>query len=396
VARGVPRRLRPEDLGIGRLFSRVHEAVVAAEVTTERIVLWNPAAERLLGYTSEEALGMRLERLVPERLRGAHRNGLAAYRTTGHGRVVDADAAVELPALRRDGTELPVELTLASADEAGQGTRYVVALIRDVSERRRAEEEHRRLLQEQAARAQAEVALRLMDEFLAVAAHELKTPAAVLRLAAQAALRRMAMPGGLAPERVRETLETIDDGAARLGVLASQLLDTARLQAGVLQLDALEVDAVDAVQGALRRLAPTDRRRVVVRAEGPAPVTADAERLQQVVIGLLENATKFSPADTAVDVEVRRVAGGVVVQVRDRGAGVAPAARPRLFERFYRADTGLHAPGLGLGLYLGRRLAELMGGTLEAEFPPDGGTLMTLRLGGGRRSSPPPVGPAGR
>ena len=359
---------------MGSLFWRVLEAVVAAELASERVVLWNPAAERLFGYGAGEAVGMRLEELVPERLRGAHRAGVARYRATARGRVVDADAAVELPALRKDGAEFPVELTLASAEAVGGGGRYLVAMIRDVGERKRAEEEHARLAQEQAARSEAEVALKLMDEFVALAAHELKTPATVLRLTAQMALRRLRGPGGLTPEEARAALETIDDHAARLGISAAQLLDAARLQAGTLRLDRVDVDAAEVVRCAVRRLAPGDRRRVAVDAPGPAPAAADPERLEQVVLGLLENAAKFAPAATPIGVAVRSGADGVTIAVRDRGPGVAPEARPRLFERFYQADPAAHTGGLGLGLHLGRRLAALMGGTVEAAFPPDGGT----------------------
>ena len=372
--------LLPEDLGMGRLFWRVREAVVAADADGERIVLWNPAAERLFGYSTDEALGMPLEALVPERLRAAHRAGLGRYRAGGGG-LVDADAAVEVPALRKDGAEVPIELTLASAEAPDGDGRYVVAVIRDASERKQAEEEHRRLLTEQAARAEAEAALRLMDEFLAVAAHELKTPATVLRLTAQMGLRRLRRQGDLPADEAGRVLAAIDDHAARLAVLAGQLLDAARLEAGTLHLNAAEADATLLVGQAVRRLAPADRRRVVVDAPAPVPVTADPERLQQVVLGLLETAAKFSSAGTRIDVTVRGApGGGATVAVRDRGPGVPAEARTRLFERFHRADPAAHARGMGLGLYLGRRLAELMGGTLEAAFPPAGGTVMTLRL----------------
>jgi PAS domain S-box-containing protein len=155
----------PEDIGIGRLFWRVAEAVVAADVERGRIVLWNPAARRLFGYTAEEAVDQPIELLVPERFREAHRSGLLRYRESGQGRIVDAVHPVAVTARRRSGQEFEVELSLSSIDDRPGGRRLVLAIVRDVSERRRAEAERAQLVQEYAARVAAE---RLGAELAAV------------------------------------------------------------------------------------------------------------------------------------------------------------------------------------------------------------------------------------
>ncbi len=129
--------LTPRDLGIGRLFESVRDAVIVADAGSGGIVLWNPAAEEIFGYTAAEALGMNVEDLVPDRLRARHRAGMAGYRDTGRGRYVDSNTALALPAVRKGGEEIRVELTL-SPIEAAEGTaggRMVLAIVRDATDR---------------------------------------------------------------------------------------------------------------------------------------------------------------------------------------------------------------------------------------------------------------------
>ena len=140
--------LAPRDLGIGRLFKTVRDAVIVADADTGRIVLWNPAAEETFGYAAAEALGMSVEELVPDYLRARHRAGMARYRDTGHGPYIDSNAALDLPAVRKTGEEIRVELTLSPIEperEAAAEGRFVLAIVRDTTDRKRAEEEVRRL-----------------------------------------------------------------------------------------------------------------------------------------------------------------------------------------------------------------------------------------------------------
>src|SRR5918999_277355 len=103
----------PQDLGIGRLFERIQDAVIVAVAKTQRIVLWNPAATNIFGYSASEALELRVEDLVPEYLKEEHRRGIAPYAKTGHGPYIDSHRPLELPAIRRDGRAIYVELSLS-------------------------------------------------------------------------------------------------------------------------------------------------------------------------------------------------------------------------------------------------------------------------------------------
>ena len=139
-------RLAPQDLGMGHLFESIRDAVIVADANTGRMVLWNPAAENIFGYSSAEAVGMSVEELVPDYLKARHRAGMAVYRDTGHGRYIDSNTILDLPALRKSGEEIRVELTLSPTEPvrgAAVEGRYVLAIVRDTTERKRAEEKLR-------------------------------------------------------------------------------------------------------------------------------------------------------------------------------------------------------------------------------------------------------------
>jgi PAS domain S-box-containing protein len=133
-------RARPEQFGIGRLFEHVRDAVIVADAGSERILLWNKGATEMFGYEPEEVANLPLHALVAPQLLDLHRSGLARYEASGTGELVDSGKAVEVEAVRKDGTKLFVELTLTSVPESSPaGGRAVMALIRDASDRKAAE-----------------------------------------------------------------------------------------------------------------------------------------------------------------------------------------------------------------------------------------------------------------
>jgi len=130
-------------VGIGRLFESIRDAVVVAEADTGQIVLWNPAATEIFGYSPTEALELRIDDLVPDRLKAQHRAGLDRYRETGHGPYVDSRVLLDLPAVHKTGEEIRIEMSLAPVsqiDDAAAGGRLALAIIRDITERKRIEE----------------------------------------------------------------------------------------------------------------------------------------------------------------------------------------------------------------------------------------------------------------
>ncbi len=247
------------------------------------------------------------------------------------------------------------------------------------------EQQRLQLANEQAARAQAEAAVRQRDEFLTVAAHELKTPVTSLRGHAQLALRRLRRHGRLDFDQVWRAFEAIDRQSERLSRLISQLLDVSRIQAGRLSLDRRVTNLADLVHGAVEA-AKLRTSLHTFHVSGPpfVPALVDALRLEQVLTNLLDNAIKFSPDGGRIDVGLAILGSGAIsITVRDRGIGIPPEHLERIFERFYQVHAARHfagTTGMGLGLYVSQQIAELHGGRLAAEPCVGGGTELALTL----------------
>lgn len=263
------------------------------------------------------------------------------------------------------------------------GKDEAIALIRNITERKQAEAERERLLKaERHARELAEAALRSRDEFLAIAAHELKTPITSLRGYAELIIRRMEQGRISDPLEVRRALETIDRQADRLAGLVNQLLDISQLDQGTLRLNRQMADVVDIVRRVVATVqAGTTRHTLTLHAPASLSAYVDPARLEQVLYNLVDNAIRYSPQGGPVEIDVSLPDQNTVrIAVRDHGAGIPPEQRPQLFTRFFKAGVRRPAGGLGLGLYLGQRIVALHGGTITAEFPEDGGSRFVVTL----------------
>lgn len=239
-------------------------------------------------------------------------------------------------------------------------------------------------------------AIRLRDEFLSVASHELNTPLTSLRLMVQSLLRHA--PEGL-PEPALRALRTVDGQSLRLATLIEELLDVSRLHAGRLDLNLELVDLRDVIHRVAERLREPLARagcELTVNMVGPIPGCWDATRLAQVLLNLLSNAIKFG-AGKPILLEAGREDGTAWLRVRDSGIGIAPDRLPHIFDRFERAVSVRAYGGLGLGLHLVREIVTALGGTIHVESTPGAGTTFTVRLPDALETTAPgrPVGHPG-
>lgn len=223
---------------------------------------------------------------------------------------------------------------------------------------------------------------RFRNEFLSVAAHELKTPLTSLRIHAQSVVRQYARTGVLDPPRLERALQTIDQQAGKLSRLIAQLLDVSRVDAGKLVLERERADLVVLVEDTVALIRPLSHAHtIVVQAPPRLDVVVDRLRLEQVLANVLENAVRHNPSGGVVEVEVARTADGMArLGVRDHGVGIDPADDARVFERFSSLAARQGMPGLGLGLYLSRQIVELHGGRIVLEHPADGGLRIVISL----------------
>lgn len=216
---------------------------------------------------------------------------------------------------------------------------------------------------------------------MSVAAHELKSPITSLRGFAQVTLRRMASQGEVEPERLRRTLEVVDQQSTKLARLINQLLDVSRLDQGKLDLERRPVDLVRLVnETVIEARTRTGRDDIAMHAPSELPALVDPLRIEQVLSNLLDNAVKFSPDGGSVDVDVRKDENGYGrIAIRDHGVGVPEEQRQLIFERLFQDRSG-HLGGLGLGLYISRSIVEMHGGRIWVEDPVDGGSRFVVSL----------------
>jgi signal transduction histidine kinase len=219
------------------------------------------------------------------------------------------------------------------------------------------------------------------SEFLRLASHELRGPAAML--GGYLSMMEDEVLGPV-PERMRPVLPLLRAKAVQINMLANEMVEAARLEDGRLELKRKRVNLRDVIQRSVASagttLGPQHQLRFVERVSGPVTVQADVMRLDIIVSNLIDNAIKYSPAGGDVSVELSTAGALAMVTVRDVGIGIAPEDMDRLFIRFNRIAPDAEVPGTGLGLYLARELARLHGGDLVAVSKLGEGSEFTLSL----------------
>jgi signal transduction histidine kinase len=264
-----------------------------------------------------------------------------------------------------------------------RGIDHVLAVVQDVTERRRVEREREALLvRELAARREAEAASRAKDTFLATVSHELRTPLSPI-LAWADLLRR----GQLDHEQAERAVAAIERNAGVQAQLIEDLLDVSRIVAGKLRLELRPLELAPVMREAVEIVRPDALAKgvgVELALEDPGcHVSGDADRLRQVCWNLLSNAVKFTPSGGHVRIALVREAGRARIRVSDTGQGIDPRLLPHIFERFRQADatSTREQGGLGIGLAIVRELVELHAGRVWAESRGEGrGAVFTVEL----------------
>jgi PAS domain S-box-containing protein len=308
---------------------------------------WNPAAERMFGWTAEEAIGKPITIIIPRERLDEEDYVLSCIR---QGKIVDH---FETLRQRKDGTTLDISVTI-SPIHAPDGTVVGASKIaRDVTEQRRLRQE-------------AEQASRLKDEFLATLSHELRTPLNTV-VGYTAMLRK-----GMMDESQREkAIDVIHRNAQVLTDLVGELLDTSRMVTGKVRLEVHETDLALLASEAIDNIRPSIAAKGLhldAKIQPGVWILGDRDRLHQVMWNLLTNAIKFTPVGGRVEIQVYAESPSAHIVVRDTGIGLSAEALPHIFKRFWQGDNGHSREnvGLGLGLPLSRYLTELHGGSIQA------------------------------
>jgi PAS domain S-box-containing protein len=334
-------------LHLAALVKSSDDAIVSKDLDGV-VQSWNPAAERMFGYTAPEMIGRSIRAIIPADRQAEEDEVLRRIRV--------GDRVEHFETIRRHKNGTPVEVSLTvSPIHAPDGTIIGASKIaRDIRERKalvRQLEEHSRL----------------KDEFLATLSHELRTP-----LNAIMGYTRMLRSGTIKDDGRERALDLVERNANTLARMVSDVLDMSTIVAGRTRLTMQTCDLVAVVGAAVEVVRPTTQAKLLnldlQMACAPVFVLGDPDRLQQAFWNLLVNATKFTPAGGTITVRVSSTDRQARVAVADTGVGIPAEFLPHIFERFRQGDTGTTREfgGLGLGLSLVRHFVELHGGTVSA------------------------------
>ena len=368
-------------------LASIGDGVIACD-PNGRVTFMNSVAEILTGYGVAEAIDRPLAevfRIISERTREPVESPLDKLLRSGQ--VVGLANHTTL--IARNGKELPISDSAAPIrDDAGK-ILGVVLVFRDITESRRAEIElsvaiaEREQLHddERAARAEAERANHIKDDFIAMVSHELRTP-----LNAILSWTQLLSDRPSDADTVKRGLDVIARNTRSQAQLVADLLDMSRIVAGKLKLDLQPIDLASVLQDAVQTVqSAADAKRITLacKLSSMGPTTADPVRVQQCVWNLLSNAIKFTPEQGHVTVSLESVGQHAEITVTDDGVGIRPELLPYVFERFNQGEaiTTRHFGGLGLGLHIVKQLMLLQGGSVRAESAGEGkGARFTLSL----------------
>ena len=311
------------------LFERLLDAVVIARLSTGRIVMWNPAAERLFGYATAEAVGKSIEMLMPQPIAPLHRAGMERYVRTGHGLIMDAAEPVDLPARTRSGDEIRIELSLSELQNDA-GERFAVAVMRDAMPRKQLELTNLELTQAKVARSEAETAAIYRDELIEAI--------------------EKALQHNPAPAEVQRLVDA-------LGVVR-------RLRSGELKIRPIDGDLVDLVHAASDAARPrAGGRRLLVHTPPNAPASFDPAALRQVLDRVLDEAIYRCLEATRIEVRVEPISA-------------------RLVQLSVRSDACDESHADGVGLHVSRLLVQHQGGTFTTALSSSGSLEVIMTLPG--------------
>ncbi len=362
-----------------------------------KVTLFNASAERMFRTPAAEATNAHVDRFFPEPLRQSTLDRIChSASTTSDANAGDGSGdnthVLSLNGLRSNGEEFPIEATASCLDV--RGVRTYTLIVRDISERRRAEEALRqqaeslaqamssmRALNEELAERQAELerAMAARSRFYASMSHELRTPINAVLGYSTLLLENIYGPLN---EKQAEGITRTHKAAKHLLELVNDVLDLSKIEAGKIDLRLQPVNfpqLVDDLFVTVRPLADQYGSTLALQHEGaPMKVVSDPRRLRQILLNLLSNAIKFGRGQPITVNSKPTSEGGIVLEVTDHGEGIGPADLEKIFDEFVQLGKTQLTEGTGLGLPISRRLAEMLGGRLEVDSVL--GTGSTFRL----------------
>ena len=349
------------------------------------ITSWNNQSAVIFGWSNEEAVGQKMANLIiPLQYREAHQMGLDKFVSTGIGPILNR--RIELTALNRDQMEFPIELTVIPLEADHSWEFY--AFIRDISDRKKIEQHQKNLLEsENLAKVAAEQSVLMRDEFISIAAHELKTPLTPLSMQLQVISRVLSRESSdeLSASIKTDLLKLTQNSREQLdrfSKLIDELLDVTRITAGQLILNLEEANLSTIIQRLLERYQNVISKAgslIQTQIDPQIQGIFDAERVEQMVENLLTNAIKYGKGK-GIEITAKVQGEKAILSVKDHGIGISKEDQQKIFNRFVRAVSVMKFSGLGLGLYINKKIVEAHGGSIRVESEIDQGSTFIVEL----------------
>lgn len=318
------------------------------------ITSWNAAAERLFGYSAEEAVGKHITLIIPVEL---YKEEEEIIRKLRQGIRIEHFETVRL---RKDGRLIDVSLSISPVKDDTGKIVGAAKIARDIRERKELE--------------------RRKDEFISIASHELKTPISALKGFTQLLQRRFQ---GHSDEESARFLARMDAQINRLTILISDMLDVSKMQEGQLVYRMESFDLAELVKEIMENVQGTTQKyQLLLQKTVKAQIYGDRDRIGQILMNLLTNAIKYSPTAGRIIVSMAIAEENVVVSVQDYGIGIPEDKQERIFQRFYQVNepAGKTSPGLGIGLYIAKQIIERHHGRLWVQSRKGEGSIFSFSL----------------
>ena len=373
TAQRLREREKANQLLTARLLASIVESsndAIISKTLDGIIQSWNAAAERLFGYSAEEAIGRHISLVIPPERLAEEEQIIASLKA---GQRIEH---YETERVRKDGQLIEVSLTISPIKDNSGNVVGASKIARDITERKRIENDLQLLA------ANLSDADRRKNEFLATLAHELRNP-----LAPMSNMLEVIKRAGTDGEIIKRAHETIERQLGQMVRLVDDLLDLNRISHDRLELRRSEVELSTIIQQAVEVARPlidaAGHKLIIDLPDEPVYLFADRARLAQVFGNLLNNSSKYTRPHGTITLSAKRTDGGVVVTVKDTGAGIPKEKLASIFDMFMQVDGTAERSqgGLGIGLTLVKRLAEMHGGSIEARSAGKGqGSELIVRL----------------
>ena len=352
-------------------FKNAGWGVVITDHITHALLMVNPAFARMHGYPEEELIGKLItDTFVPE-----FRNQISKIAQIVH---KEGHYIYESLHLKKDGSTFPVLTDVVAIRSQDGNTLYRASNMQDISERKQFEEERSKLL------VQLQDAIKIRDEFLSIASHELKTPLTSLKAQIQILQRSTQPELHVMPpiERLCKGLKLSNRQVDRLTMLVEDLLDVSKIQLGKLSLSFESVNLSELVEDLLDRYSEE-----CIRAKCSVSIDAqknvigywDRGRMEQIIVNLLSNAVKYAPGHP-IHIGVQSDDQKAIFWIQDFGPGIPPEKQQKIFERFERATSSRNISGLGLGLFIVKQIVEVHQGSIHVDSEFGKGTKFIVEL----------------